>query len=453
MNILNNKNKELTLIALHVLIGLVVFSFRPISMLINLLMILVLLVYVFKAQHKTYAVLVSCAYVASSDVFFRMTKGLVFYELHKYLLIVFAIIGLFFELSKTRGGIYLIYMFLLLIGIAFTEYDVVESVRKMVAFNLSGPISLGVMALYCYKKKLPLQKLVKVLFYALLPVISIAIYLFLYTPSVQESVTGTGSNFETSGGFGPNQVATVLGLGMFVLITRLILNKSKGIQFYIEFALLILISYRGLVTFSRGGIIAALIAAFFFIVLTFGKAKQNLRTKLVRLVFLFGVLAVGIWGYAIITTSGLIENRYANKNALGQEKADISTGRSALIMVELEAFLEEPLFGIGVGKNKQYRFEKTGIEAASHNELSRLLAEHGSLGILAFLILFFTPLVLRLGNRNNIYFYSCFLLWFLTINHSSMRIAFPSFIYGLALLDVTYEAKKKVITKPRLQVR
>lgn len=453
MNLLNKKNSEITLIALHVLIGLVVFSFRPISVLINLLMLLVLLVYVLKAEQKTYAVLVACAYVASSDVFFRMTKGLVFYELHKYLLIVFVIIGLLFELSKTKGGVYLIYMFLLLIGIVFTEYDIVESVRKMVAFNLAGPISLGVVALYCYKKKLQLAQLVRILFYALLPVISMAIYLFLYTPSVKESVTGTGSNFATSGGFGPNQVATILGLGMFVLITRLILNKSKGLQFYVEFGLLILISYRGLVTFSRGGVVSALIAALFFIVLTFGKAKQNLRTKLVKTVLLFGVIGIGIWGYALVTTSGLIENRYANKNALGQEKEDISTGRSDLILVELEAFLESPILGIGVGKNKEYRLDKTGVEAASHNEISRLLAEHGSLGILAFLILFFTPLLLRLGNRSNIYFYSCFFLWFLTINHSSMRIAFPSFIYGLALLDITYDVKRKIVPKTRLQVK
>lgn len=453
MSQLKNNKQELLLIALHVLLGFVVFLFRPSSVVINLMMIIILLGYVFKSKHKTYAVLVACAYVSSSDVLFRMTKGLVFYELHKYLLIVFVLIGLMYEFSKTKGGVYIIYIFLLLIGIVFTEYTLVESVRKMVAFNLGGPISLGIVALFCYKKKIQLERLVKVLFYALLPIISMAIYLFLYTPSVQDIVTGTASNFQTSGGFGPNQVATILGLGMFILITRLILNKTKGIYFYIQLGLLLLMSYRGLVTFSRGGILTALIAALFFIVLTFGKAKQNLRTKLVRIVFVFCILGAGVWGYALITTSGLIENRYANENALGQEKADVSTGREALILVELEAFLEEPIFGIGVGKNKQYRFEKTGIEAASHNEISRLLAEHGTLGIIAFLILFFTPLFLRLGNRGNIYFYSFFIFWFLTINHSSMRIAFPSFIYGLVLLDVTYKTKKKEVTNSNLQVR
>ena len=453
MSVLKNQSKELKLIILHVLIGLLVFSFRPSATIVNLLMIAVLMLFIFKAKNKTYAVLASCAYVAASDVFFRMTKGLVFYELHKYLLIVFTIIGLLFELSKTKGGIYLVYIFLLLIGIVFTEYDVIDSVRKMIAFNLGGPISLGIVALYCYKKRVSLENLVRILFYALLPVISLVVYLFLYNPSVKDSVTGTHSNFATSGGFGPNQVATILGLGMFILISRLVLKKNKGLSFYIEFGLLILISYRGIVTFSRGGIFTALIAACFFLLMTFSKAKNSLRSKLIRILVVFGILGVGIWGYALYSTSGLIENRYTNKNAVGQEKKDISTGRSSLIMTEIDAFLESPLLGIGVGKNKQYRFERTGIEAASHNEISRLLAEHGSLGIVAFLILFFTPLFLRLGNKSNIYFYSFFLFWFLTINHSSMRIAFPSFIYGLALLDITYETKKKGLPKPRVHIR
>lgn len=437
---------KLQLIILHIIIGVLIYTFRFSAMLINLVTILVLLVYVFKSKQKTYAIISACAYIATSDVFFRMTKGLVFYELHKYLLIVFVCIGLAFEFTKTQGKSYLIYICLLLIGIVFTEYDFEDEVRKMIAFNLGGPISLGFVALYCYKKKLALSELVGILFKALLPIVSLTVYLFLYTPSVKDVVTGTDSNFATSGGFGPNQVATILGAGMFILISRLVLNKPKGLLFYVEFALLGLMTYRGLVTFSRGGILTGLIAAAFFLALTFGKAKISLKGKLIKALVVFSFLGVLVWGYALITTSGLIENRYTNKNAIGQERRDITTGRSRLAMVEIEAFLESPFFGIGVGKNKRYRLEKIGIEAASHNEISRLLAEHGSLGIIAFLILFFNPLLFRLGNRSNIYFYSFFLFWFLTINHTSMRIAFPSFIYGLALLDITYNVKP---TKPK----
>jgi hypothetical protein len=443
MRKLRNSKKELVLIILHISIGVCVYNFRITSLFFNILMIAILSFFILKAKNKTIAVFIACAYVASSDVFFRMTKGLVFYELHKYLLLFFALLGIFFQLNKTKGKIYLLYIFVLLFTIFYTEYDFYDNIRKMIAFNLSGPISLGVFALFCYKKKISLTSLYSVLFYLLLPIISLVTYLFLYTPSIKDVVTGTGSNFATSGGFGPNQVATILGLGMFILISRLLLLKNKGVQLCVELLLLLLITFRCIVTFSRGGLLTALIAALFFIVLTFSKSNYKLRKKIYTVFTFFIIIGVGVWFYAVSSTSGLIENRYSNENALGQEKADISTGRSTLIIVELEAFMEHPFLGIGVGKNKQYRFEKTGIIAASHNEISRLLAEHGTFGIIALIILIFTPLFLRLENKTNIFFYSFFLFWFLTINHTSMRIAFPSFIYGLSLLDVTYNAKKK----------
>jgi len=329
----------------------------------------------------------------------------------------------------------------------FTAYDYNDEVRKMIAFNLAGPVSLGFVAFYFYKKKVTMQQLSKVLFYALLPIISLVVYLFLYTPSIKDSVTGTASNFATSGGFGPNQVATILGVGMFILFSRLLFNKFKGIQSILELALFGYISFRGLVTFSRGGIITAVIAIVLLIVLTYLRGHKTFRNKVLMVIFSSVLLGVSVWLFASNRTSGLIENRYANQNAIGIEKQDVSTGRKDLFLTEVEAFIESPIIGIGVGKNKGYRFDKTGKIAASHNEISRLLAEHGSLGIIALSILVFVPLLLRVENSKNIYFYSFFIMWLLTINHSAMRIAFPSFIYGLCLLDVTFPKKVSVKTQ------
>ena len=42
-------------------------------------------------------------------------------------------------------------------------------------------------------------------------------------------------------------------------------------------------------------------------------------------------------------------------------------------------------------------------------------------------------------NKKNYFFYAFLAFWFATINHSGMRIAAPSFLYALALLNVTYE--------------
>lgn len=438
------KNKALFLLLLHIVLGVMVSVIPFSSKLLNLLVMGGGFLYVFSTKNKTFAILIVCAYLSTSDVFFRMTNGLFLYESRKYLLIVFPFVGIFYEFSKAKGFIYLGYIVLLLSTILFTEFNLEDNVRKMIAFNLSGPISLGVFAFYCYKKKITMQELSRVLFYASLPVVSMLVYLYLYNPSVKEVVLSTGSNFEASGGFGPNQVATTLGFAFFIFITRFVLNKPTKTQYLLETFLLLAFVFRGLVTFSRGGVLTALIAAIFFIVITFLKGNKAVVFKINKMLVLFASLGIGVWFYTVSQTSGLIENRYLNQNAAGIEKEDVTTGRVDIANLELQAFLDHPVFGLGVGKGKQYRFERTGVLAASHNEVSRLLSEHGIAGLSAFFILFFTPLVYRFQNRNNIYFYSFFIFWFLTINHSAMRIVFTSFIYGLTLLDVNFETKKKV---------
>ena len=58
------------------------------------------------------------------------------------------------------------------------------------------------------------------------------------------------------------------------------------------------------------------------------------------------------------------------------------------------------------------------------------------MGILALLIVLFTPFFLYLDNKQNIYMFSLLLFWLLTINHAAMRIAAPAFVYSLSLLKV-----------------
>ena len=104
---------------------------------------------------------------------------------------------------------------------------------------------------------------------------------------------------------------------------------------------------------------------------------------------------------------------------------------------EITLFLENPVLGVGVAKGMELRAEKTGRQVVSHNEITRTLAEHGSLGIAALLIVIFTPFFLYLDNKQNLYVFSCVLFWILTINHAAMRLAAPAFIYSLSLLKVT----------------
>ena len=434
------------IIALHVLIGLSVYSFKVFSKIYLLAIFIYFANKIFKAtpSQKVVKVLMACSYIVGAEVFIRMTGGNVLYEASKYLVIIFTLMGIITIRVSKQPIPYVIYIFLLIPGILIAGFNatVTSTLRTDIAFNLSGPVCLGIVAIFCFKRKISYQNMHSVLLYMAIPLVSMTTYLFLYTPDIRETITGTGSNFAASGGFGPNQVSTVLGLGMFVFALRFFMLSPNLMLKIVNGILLAAMSFRGIVTFSRGGVITALIMITAFIYFYFKRVNVKAKFRISRLVFVFIGLAIIVWAFSKIQTSGLIENRYTNRDALGREKEDVTTGRSDLISFEIEEFLNNPILGVGVGKIKQLREQKEGVLAASHNEMSRILSEHGLFGVTALLILLFIPLFFRLKNKSNVFFYSCYLFWFLTINHSAMRIAAPAFVYGLCLLDIQFKKTK-----------
>ena len=433
-----------SLIVIHVTIAVLVYFFEALSKVYFLSILIVGLMSILRAplSKKPFYVLSACAYVIGSEVFLRMTNGNFFYETSKYLVILFLVTGVFLG-----GGIakkaytYFVYLILLVPGIivASSTLDYDTNMRTAVAFNLTGPVCLGVAALYCYNTRITIKSLQKILMFILLPIISTMTYLFLYAPSIKDTLSGTQSNFEASGGYGPNQVSTVLGLGIFILVGRLFLQSKTVFLKALNVLLLVLMSYRAIVTFSRGGVFVAGVIILAFVAVFYFKSSSRAKNKIIATSLILSIGLAFTWVLSSTSTDGLINKRYNNQDAIGRTKDDVTTGRGALLTNELNEFLENPFFGVGVGKLKELRFQKEGIKAASHNEMSRIVGEHGIFGVIAFLILLISPLFLRLSNKRNLYFYSFYLFWFLTINHSSMRIAAPAFIYGLCLLNIQYE--------------
>ncbi|OIQ22706.1 O-antigen ligase [Lacinutrix sp. MedPE-SW] len=447
--------QDIKLITLHIIIAFVIYLFPVISniYLIGIFSYFFLKIINAPTKERTFQILLACAYVIGAEVFIRMTGGSILYEASKYMVIFFSVVGIVSTRISQKSFVYVLFILLLVPGIFVAGFNIGSDtvIRKAIAFNLSGPFCLGVASIFCYKKSISYSNFQKLLFYIVLPLITTTTYLFVFNPSVREVITSTGSNFETSGGFGPNQVATVLGLGMFVLTVRFFSKAPYKLFKTVNIVILALMSFRAIVTFSRGGVFVAIIMIVFFILMYFKKSNSKNRKRITFLTSLFIIIGVSIWAISSIETDGFIDKRYNNEDALGREKEDISTGRTALLSLEFNAFLENPIFGIGVGKSKEYRLEKTGVLAASHNEMSRILSEHGIFGLFAFSILFLTPLVQRIRDKSNFFFYSFFLFWFLTINHSSMRIAAPAFIYSLCLLSIKYEKplihRKQAISK------
>lgn len=428
----------INLILIHIGIAFAIFYIPLLSKFFALLLAILGTYYIIKNNNSNNEVLYVSAYLVGIEVFLRMTGGNLNNEYIKTLVSLFMLLGFVLSGFSKNSIVYWFYFLFLIPGLLITmgSQEIDLEIRKAITFNISGPVCLGLSAIYCYQRAITYKQLQNIIVLLGLPVIAILVYLLLYHPSVKDVVTGTQSNFATSGGFGPNQVATVLGLGMFVFFCQMVFLSQSKRMFLLNAFLFVVCSYRAIVTFSRGGVITAFGMIVLVLIITYLFSNNSGKSKVRWIVILSGIMIVSIWTYSAIQTSGLINKRYANQDAAGREKSDRLGGREAVMGTELALFQENPILGIGIGMGKSYREHIIGKEVASHNEITRLLAEHGLFGIFILLILLLTPFVLFLMNYQNIYFFSFYVFWLLTINHAAMRIAAPAFVYALTLLKV-----------------
>jgi hypothetical protein len=435
----------LYLLLFHVFIGFLAYLFPFTAKIYGLGLYIFWLYYIIKTENKNNEVLLAAAYIVGSEVFLRMTGGNPLYEITKYGVVVFVFVGMYFS-GFSKGAIpYWLFLILLVPSVVISTFvlDFETDIRKAIAFNISGPVCLAVASLYTYRRQISLETMNRILLNIGLPILSCAVYLTFFTPDLKEAITGTESNFTTSGGYGPNQVATILGLGMFVFFSRLILESKSVFMMVINLVVALNISYRGMLTFSRGGMITGFLMIVLLVLFLYYKSNYRGRVKLGFVFVLIAFAMLLTWGYTSFQTGGLIDKRYANQDSAGRVKESKLTGREEVAQSEIDIFLKNPIFGVGVGKGVEVRHQETQILVQSHDEITRMLAEHGSLGILGLLILFFTPLFLYFENKFNM-FLLCFLaFWFLTINHAAMRTAAPAFVYSLSLLNVQLGLPKK----------
>ena len=432
----------LYLVALHAFLGFVLFLFPFFSKVYGIAILVFGIYFIIQSKNKQNEALLMAAYAVSAEIMLRMTGGAFVNEYGKYLVMLFLFLGMLFSGFSRNALVYWLFLFLLVPSVVLSTVtlDITTDVKKAIVFNISGPVCLGISAIYCYKRELTFQRLLGIITAFSLPLLCLVTYLYFYAPNIQDVVTGTQSNFETSGGFGPNQVSTILGLGIFIFFVQLMLNSSNGLLQIINGALVLVFTFRGLVTFSRGGIYTGVAMVLLLLAILYFQANFQTKPKIAGIILLSFLAALAVWSYSSIKTNGLLDKRYANQDAAGREKKSQLSGREILIESELKMFYENPILGVGVGKNKELRKSQTGIDLATHNEITRMLAEHGTLGIVGLLILVITPLYLFAVDRQNILALSFFVFWLLTINHAAMRLSAPAFIYALSLLKVYREA-------------
>ena len=436
---LSIEKKYFFLILLHLVIGLLLYYNIYTAKLYGYSIIFGGMLYIINAKNQNNEVLYATAYMVGSEIVLRMTNGNPVYEFSKFGVIFFMFIGVYYSGVSKNAIAYWIFLLLLVPSVILTstELNYTISLRKEISFNVSGPLCLGVCSIYAYQRKVTLEQINNILLCIALPIVSCVVYVILFTPNIRDVITGTDSNGLASGGFGPNQVSTMLGLGMFVFASRLMLLSKTKYLFIINLLITLIITYRGFITFSRGGMITGFVMIFILVVIYYFFTSKVKRLKILLMTCLVTLAFSLAWSYSSEQTSGLINKRYANQDAAGRVKDDNLSGRTELAADEIETFLKNPIFGVGVGRNMEKRFEETGELIVSHNEVTRMVAEHGSLGILGLMILLFTPLILYIDNKYNIYLLCFLAFWLLTINHAAMRLAAPAFMYSLSLLKVS----------------
>lgn len=441
--------RYLLFILIHVVIGALLFYSSIAPKIYGYSIIFGCILYIINSKNKNNEVLYAAAYMVGAEIVLRMTNGNPVYEFSKFGVILLILIGIYYKGISKNAVPYWIFLILLVPSVLLTsvELNYTISLRKEISFNVSGPVCLGACALYTYQRRVTIQQINNILLCIGLPMICCLVYLMLYAPNIKDVITGTESNGVTSGGFGPNQVSTMLGLGMFVFGSRLLLLSNSITQFLLNLVLMMLITYRGLVTFSRGGMITGFVMFLILFVVSYFVINKKAKLRMLLMILFVFVAFLLAWGYSTSQTNGLILKRYSNQDAAGRVKEDQLTGRGDLAMDEIETFLDHPIFGVGVGRNMEKRYEQTGEVVVSHNEITRMLAEHGSLGILCLMILFLTPIILYIDNKYNIYLLCFLAFWLLTINHAAMRLAAPAFLYSLALLKVIQREEDTILQK------
>lgn len=129
-------------------------------------------------------------------------------------------------------------------------------------------------------------------------------------------------------------------------------------------------------------------------------------------------------------TSGMIGTRFLDLS---------TTGRAEIMKAEIDLWKSQPILGVGPGRSSYLLKEELGKTFSAHTEYTRILAEHGILGIIAILILF--AMGFKAFDRSFTSFsrvwVAALLIWStVEMTHAAMRLAAIGFIFGLAFAKV-----------------
>ena len=425
------------LFALHVPLGVLMYWFSALAILHPLTVIGLGMYWAMQKQEPIAKVAYVAAYMIGVEVLWRMAEAPVFWEFGKYgsaLIMIAALVRRGVARVPSLPFFYLV----LLIPACYVTFALNSwtDFRDRISFNMSGPICLFVCCWFFSQVHLTEAQLKKLILFIAIPLLSVAIATLFFTMTASDLQFNTESNPMTSGGFGPNQVSSMLGLGVFLTASALLLfrNDIKTTVFLV--VLTLLFAAQSVLTFSRGGIYAAVGALMILAIFQARDFGQFIK-RILPVIFVGVVFLLAVFPYLNNFTGGKLEERF--------ESSD-TTNRYSIMEMEIQMFAENPLFGVGVGEAISQRLQMSQQLAASHTEFTRLISEHGSLGVLAILSLVVASVLnmRKQTTRSGKALVAGSLVWAgLFLGNAGMRLAAPAFMWGLSFVLIVESASSR----------
>lgn len=408
----------------------------------------------FSGQNKNEIVTLLLGYFTGMEVLTRMTKANVPWEGVKYILVLFSFIAMVLETRKRESPkMILVYFLLLLPSLLVVDFDSFDDFRKQVSFNLSGPLSMLLVTYYFYKRQLSLEQIERVILFLILPMISTCVVILLKIPTLETLVFQDAANFQLSGGYGPNQVSSLLGFGVTVMLTGYFLDMTITSSRILDRIITFVLFFFCVINFSRGGIFTCIASVILGTIVWVTFSKSTKKNAFIFTLSAIIILALGVFIYFDNLTGNALSKRYAGsvakKNPKYEQFGSGLSGREDIIEHDMEVFYMYPVLGVGPGMSLYVRQKLYDEFKPPHTEFSRLLSEHGTLGISALLISIIFPF---LGFfRTKSFISKLFLVMFVSYSvicsfHSAMRIAMMGYAYGIAFS--TLVAKRDDLADP-----
>jgi hypothetical protein len=466
-NSLKQQNKSIFWFIVHVLLGASV-TISPFPMIIFFYVILgysFINLFSINAADRSRLIAEIIIYFASFEALGRLAGSdpYIPYELGKYIILFLCPLGIILSRNQSaKGMIGLVILILSIPAVLFDESNQVTF--NDIKFNLLGLLNIGVAIWFFSTLNLKLETLISWSKPLVYPIISVLIFTIIRTPNLDEVEFSLGANFATAGGFGSNQVSTILGLGVFVFAVAILLNYKISGYKWLDGLILGLFTIQGLLTFSRGGMIGGFIGVF---VVMFYLTKLSVTERRVlripnfkKFILPVGILLFILMMAANLITGGMLLLRYMGETqgtlAGSAEKNlnKITTNRSDIFMEDVDLFIDHGLLGVGVGASTYMRDQYKGY--APHVELSRLLAEHGLLGLIIFslfLVIFFLNKGYAPESISKGILIALFLLGFLATFHSATRTYITPLLMGISCVTIGSSSNRKKISRRKVNAK